>query len=382
MPSFVSYMLSACVRPCNRNSPGAIDRRDSLLWHTDLKKHASGDFSIAVVQANQLLEDQSQVHTGSYGTYIGVYDGHGGPEASRFISTHLFDKIQKFKQEQGGMTSEVLKKAFKAVEQEFLRIADKSWRAKPQIAVVGSCCLVGVIEGSRLYVANLGDSRAVLGSAGNANKRFVAKRLSAEHNVGNEAVRQELKAQHPDDSHIVVQKEGVWRVKGIIQVSRTIGDIYLKKPELNRDPLFVHIYDPLPFDKPVLTAEPSIYEHTLHCQDQFLIFASDGLWDLLSDQEAVDIVSRNPRTGIAKRLIQAALHGAAKKWEMHYSELRKIGRGNRRNFHDDISVVVVYLDHDLIHMNQHSISAGSRSDIVNTPMDVYSPDVGRFKALV
>eukprot|EP00249_Psilotum_nudum_P018350 c26762_g2_i1 orf=873-1715(+) len=280
------------------------------------------------------------------------------------------------------MNSDVLKKAFKVIEEEFLGLADKSWRAKPQIAVVGSCCLVGVIEGNRLYIANLGDSRAVLGFVGKENRRVVAKRLSAEHNVCNEEVRQELEAQHPDDKHIVVLKEGVWRVKGIIQVSRAIGDIYLKKPELNRDPLYVGIGRSLLLDKPVLTAEPSIYEHTILPQDQFLIFASDGLWDILSDQEAVDIVSRNSRIGIAKRLIKAALRGAAKKFEMQYSELRKIERGIRRNIHDDISVVVVYLDHNLIDMNRHGIPARTSNDIVNTPLDVFSADDGRFKVIV
>jgi pyruvate dehydrogenase phosphatase len=55
----------------------------------DLKPHALGDYSIAVVQANSYLEDQGQVFTSPSTTYIGVYDGHGGPEASRFITHHL-----------------------------------------------------------------------------------------------------------------------------------------------------------------------------------------------------------------------------------------------------------------------------------------------------
>lgn len=63
---------------------------DGLLWHSDLKPHASGDYSIAVVQANSNLEDQSQVFTSPSATYVGVYDGHGGPEASRFVNRHLF----------------------------------------------------------------------------------------------------------------------------------------------------------------------------------------------------------------------------------------------------------------------------------------------------
>jgi hypothetical protein len=62
---------------------------DELLWSTDLGRHAAGEFSFAVVQANDVLEDYSQVETGAAATFVGVYDGHGGAEASRFISNHL-----------------------------------------------------------------------------------------------------------------------------------------------------------------------------------------------------------------------------------------------------------------------------------------------------
>jgi pyruvate dehydrogenase phosphatase len=63
---------------------------DSLLWFQDLQKHSLGDYSFAVVQANELIEDHSQVETAPNATFVGVYDGHGGPDASRYISDHLF----------------------------------------------------------------------------------------------------------------------------------------------------------------------------------------------------------------------------------------------------------------------------------------------------
>lgn len=45
-----------------------------------------------------------------------------------------------------------------------------------------------------------------------------------------------------------------------------------------------------------MSAEPSILIRKIRPEDLFLIFASDGLWDQLSDEEAVDIVLKNPRT--------------------------------------------------------------------------------------
>lgn len=52
--------------------------------------------------------------------------------------------------------------------------------------------------------------------------------------------------------------------------------------------------------------------------------------------------------GSARRLVKAALQEAAKKREMRYSDLKKIDRGVRRHFHDDITVVVVFLDSNLV----------------------------------
>ena len=80
-----------------------------------------------------------------------------------------------------------------------------------------------------------------------------------------------------------------------LQVSRSIGDAYLKKTEFNREPLLPKFRLPEPFQKPILKAEPSIFVQKLYPEDQFLVFASDGLWEHLSSQEAVDIVNTCPR---------------------------------------------------------------------------------------
>ena len=78
-------------------------------------------------------------------------------------------------------------------------------------------------------------------------------------------------------------------------MSRSIGDAYLKKAEFNKEPLLPKFRLPVPFDKPILKAEPTILMQKVYPEDQFLIFASDGLWEHLSNQEAVDIVHNCPR---------------------------------------------------------------------------------------
>ncbi|MBA0734493.1 hypothetical protein Gogos_018397 [Gossypium gossypioides] len=352
--------MRACFRPRSdryvHSSSDAGGRQDGLLWYKDTGQHFNGEFSMAVVQANYLLEDQSQLESGClsshecgpYGTFVGVYDGHGGPETSRYINDHLFQHLKRFTSEQQTMSVDVIRKAYQATEEGFLSLVTRQWPMNPQIASVGSCCLVGVICGGTLYVANLGDSRAVLGRAVKATGEVLAIQLSAEHNACIESVRQELQSLHPDDSQIVVLKHNVWRVKGLIQISKSIGDVYLKKAEFNREPLYPKFRLREPFKKPILSADPSITVHQLQPHDQFVIFASDGLWEHLSNQEAVDIVQNHSRSGIARRLVKTALQEAAKKREMRYSDLKKIDRGVRRHFHDDITVIVVFLNSNLV----------------------------------
>nr|XP_023916557.1 probable protein phosphatase 2C 60 [Quercus suber]POF05405.1 putative protein phosphatase 2c 60 [Quercus suber] len=387
MLSELMNFFRACFRPrSNRyvhRGSDAGGRQEGLLWYKDSGQHLNGDFSMAVVQANNLLEDQSQIESGSlslnetgpFGTFIGVYDGHGGPETSRYVNNNLFQHLKRFTAEQQSMSVDVIRKAYQATEDGFMSLVTKQWPLKPQIAAVGSCCLVGVICNGTLYIANLGDSRAVLGRVMKATGEVLAIQLSAEHNVCIESVRQELHSLHPEDPQIVVLKHNVWRVKGLIQISRSIGDVYLKKAEFNREPLYAKFRLREPFKKPILSAEPTISMHQLQPHDQFIIFASDGLWEHLTNQEAVDMVQNHPHSGSARRLIKAALQEAAKKREMRYSDLKKIDRGVRRHFHDDITVIVVFLDSNLVSRasSVKSPSISVKGGGINLPHNTLAP---------
>lgn len=79
--------------------------------------------------------------------------------------------------------------------------------------------------------------------------------------------------------------------------------------------------------------------------------------------------------GIAKRLVKAAMLEAAKKREMRYSDLKKIERGVRRHFHDDITVVVVFLDSNLVSrassLKGHTVSL--RGGGVHLPAKTLAP---------
>ncbi|CAI0464649.1 unnamed protein product [Linum tenue] len=110
----------------------------------------------------------------------------------------------------------------------------------------GACCVTALIQGQEMVVSNLGDCRAVLCKGG------VAEALTIDHRAEREDER------------------GAWRVHGILSVSRSIGDSHLKEWVL---------------------AEPDTNILHLTPDMEFLVLASDGLWEVVENQEAVDIVT-------------------------------------------------------------------------------------------
>lgn len=330
-------------------SSASSEGRDGLLWWRDLARCAAGDLSAALVQANQTLEDQCRAHSAPpLGTLLAVFDGHAGHAAARFACDHFVPSLLETASGPRGVTADAIRDAFAATEAAFIAQVSSQWDTNPDLATVGSCCLVGVVHERTLFVASLGDSRAVLGKKVGRSGQIVAEQLSTEHNANDEAVRQELMAQHPDDPQIVALKHGVWRVKGIIQVSRSLGDAYLKDAKYNTERIKPKFRVSEPFSKPIMSAEPTIVSRSLEPSDCFVIFASDGLWEHLTNQEAVEIVHNNQRAGSAKRLIKAALQEAARKREMRYSDLMRIDKKVRRHFHDDITVIVLFINHELL----------------------------------
>ncbi|CAJ1908729.1 unnamed protein product [Sphenostylis stenocarpa] len=361
MPSWYENMFYWCMNA--RSPPETSDDEEeelgvgnALAWSKDLEKHYCGELSYAVCQANQFIEDYSHVEIGKNVILVGIYDGHGGPQTANFIRDHLIDNLLAIYgsfmwnlvtvsiEDKRTIDEATMRETISAVEDEFLSYVRVNYNVSPQILKVGSCCLVGVIWNGVLQIANLGDSRAIVGSVSRCNKLSV-EQLTVDHNVNRDEIRQEVRDLHPNDPDIVSVSRGAWRIEGVIQVSRSIGDVYLKNPVVPEDPLF-----PKPrFGKAVVSAEPALLSRVLHRHDKFLIFASDGLWQYLSNEQAAEIVHLSPRDGVAKKLVRAALKAAAKAMKVTYQALLNADLAGRRVYHDDITVIVVFLDHRFVH---------------------------------
>jgi serine/threonine protein phosphatase PrpC len=83
----------------------------------------------------------------------------------------------------------------------------------------------------------------------------------------------------------------------------------MKHQEFNQSPLPPTIQLKEGIATPYLLSEPAIHVRMLRPGDQFVVLATDGLWDLLSNQEVVDIVAHHSREVIAHNaLFWKALH--------------------------------------------------------------------------
>ncbi|XP_049391524.1 probable protein phosphatase 2C 14 [Solanum stenotomum] len=108
--------------------------------------------------------------------------------------------------------------------------------------------VTALIEGKEIIISNKGDCRAVLCRNG------VAEALTRDHRAEREDERKRIE----DKGGYVELHKGGWRVHGVLTVSRSIGDAHLK--------------DWVP-------AEPDTKTLSLTPDMEYLVLASDGIWD-------------------------------------------------------------------------------------------------------
>jgi len=163
-------------------------------------------------------------------------------------------------------------------------------------AYSGSCALLSMYDSTTgtLHVACTGDSRAVLGQQ-KPDGKWEAMPLSVDQTGKNKEEIARLHKEHPDEEDII--QNG--RVLGI-GVSRAFGDGQWKWPIQFQKDLQRRFYGPPPLvptynvrTPPYLTAEPVVTSIKVDPGiPSFLIMATDGLWDMLSSQQAVDLVGK------------------------------------------------------------------------------------------
>ncbi|EIE22236.1 protein phosphatase 2C catalytic subunit [Coccomyxa subellipsoidea C-169] len=210
-----------------------------------------------------------QGKAGTVGLF-GIFDGHGGPHAADFVRENLFDSLLSNAQFPSDV-SLALGEAFVETDKRYLQAETGANRDD------GCTAVTAVLLDHTVVVAHVGDSRAVLSRGGKA----IA--LSEDHKPNRSDERSRIEA-----AGGVVVWAGTWRVGGVLAVSRAFGDRLLKR---------------------YVVATPDVREEKLTSQDETLILASDGLWDVLSNDEAVNLIKDIPDAEKAAKKLTDEAYG-------------------------------------------------------------------------
>uniref|UniRef100_A0A251SVG9 Putative PPM-type phosphatase domain, Protein phosphatase 2C family n=1 Tax=Helianthus annuus TaxID=4232 RepID=A0A251SVG9_HELAN len=263
--------------------------------------------------------------------FCGVFDGHGpwghlvGKRVKKVMPAYLLHYWQEaMAQCSILMNGELFKNAnfdqFGMWKKSFLKACstvDYDLELHPVIDSLysGTAALTIIREGDLIVLANVGDSRAVLGTTSDDGS-LVAVQLSVDFKPN---LPQEAERIHQSGGRVCQAEDepGVSRIRASIDeepegpglaLSRAFGDFFVKDFGL--------------------ISEPDVIQRTITARDRFVILATDGVWDVVSNEKAVEIVSAGKEES-AKKLVEYA----AAQWK----------RKRPGYAADDISVVCLFL---------------------------------------
>uniref|UniRef100_A0A8B9S5K5 Integrin-linked kinase-associated serine/threonine phosphatase 2C n=1 Tax=Apteryx owenii TaxID=8824 RepID=A0A8B9S5K5_APTOW len=247
-------------------------------------------------------------------SYFAVFDGHGGVRASKFAAQNLHQNlIKKFPKGEIVSVEKTVKRClldtFKHTDEEFLKQASSQKPAWKD----GSTATCVLAVDNTLYIANLGDSRAILCRYNEESQKYAALSLSKEHNP----------TQY--EERMRIQKAGGnvrdGRVLGVLEVSRSIGDGQYKRCGV--------------------ISVPDIKRCQLAHNDRFILIACDGLFKVFTPEEAVNFIvscleDKNIQTREGKLEADARYEAACN---------RLANKAVQRGSADNVTVMVVRIEH-------------------------------------
>ncbi|KAJ7952139.1 putative Protein phosphatase 2c [Quillaja saponaria] len=270
---------------------------------------------ISVIGRRRTMEDTVKVVAGvaregyvNKFDFFSVYDGHGGAAVANACRDRLHqllaNEIDQVWRDGDKVLDwqKVMSSCFTKMEQE---VAENTM-VLASGEMIGSTAVVVVVGRVEVAVANCGDSRAVMGRGG------VALQLSRDHKPDRPDERERIEAA----GGRIINWNGN-RVLGVLATSRSIGDFYLK---------------------PYVICEPEVTVFDRTESDEFLIIASDGLWDVVSNELGCEVVRRCLDGQTTMRFPDGFVGSCAAQAAALLAELA-LARGSR----DNISVIVVQL---------------------------------------
>ncbi|CAF0843797.1 unnamed protein product [Adineta steineri] len=264
------------------------------------RKYMEDTYAIALQRLNP-TDKESPISL----AYFGIFDGHGGKEAAEFARQHLCQHILEH-DEFWSETSDD-KQILGAIRKGFLSCHNDMWNhvekwAKTSSGLTStSGCTASVIfvRGNKLYIGHVGDSSIVIGEGDTLYKCWKANRITRDHKPEDPS---ELKRIRESGGNVLC-KAGVHRVVWnrqklitssnyyrnehlrttveyeqipFLAVSRALGDLWSLNKQTN-----LYSVSPEP-ELTVIEIDPN--------KHRCLVLASDGLWNMITPEVAVEIV--------------------------------------------------------------------------------------------
>ncbi|KAL4479202.1 hypothetical protein ABPG72_011414 [Tetrahymena utriculariae] len=246
-----------------------------------------------------MVKPQEKSHVADWPniSFFAIYDGHGGAQCADFLRDQLHFYIIK-DEEFPKNPQRAIHNGFVKAEDAFIKITE----SQIPLDKSGSCAIVVMLINEQIYVANLGDSRAVL-SQNNGQK---AIGLTVDH-----------KPNHPDEEKRIIMNggkiyqsqiptmqpkqypqfvKGPHRVlPGRLAVSRTLGDIEAKLKKYGGN-------------SKVILCEPEITQFQLSQEHDFIMLGCDGIFDKLTNNQSIDFIWDCMREQFRKKEMRQSLH--------------------------------------------------------------------------
>ena len=407
---------ASCVHSCGMSTFPSYERIQKNEASRKLKHPMIRSFDVNFLGSNSPIEDRfvvgSSVKLGA--AMFSLIDGHKGYRCSHFLQKHILKYIASSLHKVAGLPhdttdlqivldmnssvnfmvhtkgetdnaefskaipleptiiEECLRESFVSLDSDISEAAladikmvlkghtfTMEMKERVMTAIEGACAITALVQDKCVFVASTGDCRVVIGQK-LPDDTWKAVPVSHDQNVHNEAEVERLKSSHPGEENTVILQD---RVLGSLMPFRTFGDVDFKWEKKYLEGI-VQVW-PNYFTPPYVTAEPVVTKHEIQAGDKFMILASDGLWERMTNEDAVNVVVQSLRRGdphggkswfstffkqgkddskcclenAATELLWHALGGTDEK----VTELLNLDRRWSRMFRDDITIIVAFL---------------------------------------
>jgi serine/threonine protein phosphatase PrpC len=285
---------NSCHTHANSRKHAKFCRYDRSTLPTCLNSHAmlpAHSFSgyCDIQGRRRTIEDFHAIHLLPFQQFYGIFDGHLGNFASKYAASFLYDElssrltkvsvdpdVDEWKHQVETYANE----AFETVHKKFLEAITRAPRGFMDQS--GTTATALLVTESFIAIMSLGDSRAVMSTrlvSSNGSCELSSIQLTKDHVAADKEERLLVESR----GGRIIRKNGLDRVMGALIVTRSIGDADLA-PLLSRIP---HV---ISMTREQVSKSCGVFRHD-ESNLCFLILASDGLWDTVSNQEAIDMVA-------------------------------------------------------------------------------------------